>query len=73
MRKEILLAGIGWMLAGIISLAVWAIGLPLGRGSALLPIGLLVIIIGLLLLLLNKRLGRTIAAFEVRSAHRLQK
>ncbi len=60
MRSEILLAGLGWIVAGVISIEGWKIELGrLGASAApsnLLYTGILVLAIGAALLLMNKRI-----------------
>lgn len=63
MRKEILVPGVGWICAGIISIAVW----NLRPGSTgLLYIGLLAAAVGIALLALNKSLSKIIDKYKSR-------
>ncbi len=70
MKKEIMMAGLGWVSAGVICLAVWLIERGFENASGLLFTGLVVIIIGAWLLLLNKKLEAMIARFEAEAAKR---
>jgi hypothetical protein len=72
MRKEILMAGIGWISAGAVSIAGWLVKRSFENAAGLLATGLVVIIIGAWLLLLNKRLERLIQKFEAEAARRSQ-
>ncbi len=64
MRKDILMAGLGWISSGLICFVVWAIERGFENASGLLYTGLVVIIIGTWLLLLNRKLEKTIKKFE---------
>jgi hypothetical protein len=67
MRKEIMMAGFGWISSGIICISVWLIERSFENASGLLFTGLVVIIIGAWLFLLNKRLEGIIEKFEARA------
>ena len=68
MRKEILMAGLGWISSGLICIAVWLVERGFENAEGLLFTGLVVIIIGAWLLLLNKRLEKLIERFEAQAA-----
>ncbi len=73
MRKEILMAGAGWISSGLICIAVWLIERGFENAEGLLFTGLVVIIIGAWLLLLNKRLEKMIEKFEAKARERRRK
>jgi len=72
MRREVLMPAMGWMASGVISIAAWS------RESArlycstcqnhagLLYIGVFVIIVGIMLLLFNARIGKIIDYYKGR-------
>jgi len=64
MRKEILTAGAGWITAGLICISVWAIEKSFTNPIGLLYVGLLVIIIGGWLLIVNKKLNAMMIKME---------
>ncbi len=61
MRKDVLIAGIGWIAAGLVSLLGWLIeDGRVAEPANLLYVGVFVIVVGTLLLLLNKKIGTMI-------------
>ncbi len=70
MRKEIAMAGVGWISSGIICIAAWIVERSFENATGLLGTGLVVIIIGAWLLLLNKKLEGIINRFEAEAAKR---
>jgi hypothetical protein len=70
MKKEIMMAGLGWISAGVICLEVWLVERSYENAAGLFFTGLVVIIVGAWLLLLNKKLEKTMARFEAEAAKR---
>ncbi|MDE1865768.1 MAG: hypothetical protein KGH94_04000 [Candidatus Micrarchaeota archaeon] len=70
MRRELLMAGSGWIASGIICISVWLLERGFENAEGLLFTGLVVIVVGAWILLLNKRLERLIAKFEAEAAKR---
>lgn len=64
------MAGLGWMSSGAICIAVWLMERGFENAEGLLFTGLVVIIIGAWLLLLNRKIEKTIETFEARARKR---
>jgi hypothetical protein len=68
MNKDVLIAGIGWITAGLVSLLGWLI--EDGQASEpanLLYVGVLVIVVGTSLLILNKKIETMVDAAKRRA------
>jgi hypothetical protein len=61
-RKEVLLPAFGWIASGIICLTVWKIEFT--HPTNTLYLGIFVILVGIALLLLNKRIGKLIDKYK---------
>jgi hypothetical protein len=70
MKKEIMMAGLGWISSGLICIAVWLIERSFENASGLFFTGLIVIIIGAWLLLLNKKLEKLTEELKRKAATR---
>lgn len=70
MKKEIMMAGLGWISSGLICIAVWLVERSFENGSGLFFTGLLVIIVGAWLLLLNKKLEKLTEQLKKKAAMR---
>lgn len=68
MRKEVIIPGIGWIASGIVSICTWLV--RAGSSSNMLYIGILVILVGISLFLLNGRIGKIIDAHKTRNRGR---
>jgi hypothetical protein len=70
MKKEILVAGTGWISAGLICMAGWLAEKAIRNATGLLATGLLVMVIGALLLLLHRRLEEMMEEMKANAAKR---
>lgn len=68
MRKEVIIPAIGWIASGIVSICTWLV--RAGSSSNMLYIGILVILVGISLFLLNGRIGKIIDAHKTRNRGR---
>lgn len=70
MRKEILVAGSGWISSGLTCIVVWLVERGFRNATGLLWTGIIVIIVGAWLLLLNRSLEGTIVRFQKQAEER---
>ncbi len=62
MRKEVIIPALGWIVAGAICIILWKIEIV--HPSNLIFLGILVIIVGVSLLLLNKRILKIVDTYK---------